>query len=85
MPSAIVACPCRDDKKSRHRDKAVTASFSLVAPGLPVVATTVVIYARSADAFLSGSIKSCAEKGLVRNARHPEATAALRMVGPRSR
>jgi hypothetical protein len=35
-------------------------------------------YERAADAFLSGSISSRTENGLVRNAMHPEATAALR-------
>ena len=38
-------------------------------------------YERPSDAFLSGSMSDCAEKGFVRNAMHPEASAALRMAG----
>jgi len=38
-------------------------------------------YERPADALLSGSMSDCAEKGLVRNAMHPEPTAALRTAG----
>jgi hypothetical protein len=34
-------------------------------------------YERPADAFLSGSMSDCAEKGFVRNATHPEASAAF--------
>jgi hypothetical protein len=32
-------------------------------------------YERPADAFLSGSMSDCAEKGFVRNAMHPESSA----------
>ena len=38
-------------------------------------------YERPADAFLSGSMSDCAEKGFVRNAMHPESSAALRTAG----
>jgi hypothetical protein len=38
-------------------------------------------YERPADAFLSGSISSCAENGFVRNAMHPEPSAASRTAG----
>ena len=38
-------------------------------------------YERPADAFLSGSISDCAEKGFVRNAMHPEWSAAVRTAG----
>jgi hypothetical protein len=38
-------------------------------------------YELPADAFLSGSMSDCAEKGFVRNATHPEASAALRTAG----
>ena len=31
--------------------------------------------------LLSGSIRSCTENGFVRNAMHPESSAALRMAG----
>ena len=36
---------------------------------------------RPADALLSGSISSCVENGLVRNAMHPEFSAAARTAG----
>ena len=38
-------------------------------------------YERPSDAFLSGSMSDCAEKGFVRNAMHREASAALRTAG----
>ena len=38
-------------------------------------------YERPADAFLSGSMSECVEKGFVRNAMHPESSAALRTAG----
>ena len=38
-------------------------------------------YERPADACLSGSMSDCAEKGFVRNAMHPESSAALRTAG----
>ena len=38
-------------------------------------------YERPADAFLSGSMSDCAEKGFVRNAMHPESNATLRTAG----
>ena len=38
-------------------------------------------YERAADAFLSGSMSDCVEKGFVKNAMQPDATAALRTAG----
>jgi len=38
-------------------------------------------YKCHADAFLSGSMSDCVEKGFVKNATQPEATAALRTAG----
>jgi len=38
-------------------------------------------YERPADAFLSGSMSDCTENGFVRNAMHPEFSAALRTAG----
>src|SRR5258705_6478730 len=38
-------------------------------------------YERPADAFLSGSMSDCAEKGFLRNPTHPESSAALRTAG----
>jgi hypothetical protein len=49
--------------------------------GLVKTATYDGAYERPADTFLSGSMRDCAEKGFVRNAMHPESSAALRTVG----
>jgi hypothetical protein len=38
-------------------------------------------YEHPAEAFLSGSISACTENGFVRNAMHPESSAAMRTAG----